>query len=98
MEGLEWLSPERPARGGCFRVRVCMRARLATEPCPDVDGTHDPRLRAFFRLCRTPLRRPCRLLIYQLYQPTATSSVLGFEHPMSLEYPPASLYGKAYCC
>jgi len=33
-----------------------------------------------------------------LYQPTATSSVIGFEQPMSLEYPPASLYGKAYCC
>jgi hypothetical protein len=31
---------------------------------------------------------PCRL---SSYQPTATSSVFGLEHPMSLEYPPASL-------
>jgi hypothetical protein len=43
-----------------------------------------------------PLEHPC--LPSCLYQPTATSKVFGFEQPMSLEYPPASLYGKAYCC
>ncbi len=33
-----------------------------------------------------------------VHQPTAISRVFGLEQPMSAEYPPASLYGKAYCC
>jgi hypothetical protein len=37
-------------------------------------------------------------LHFVCHQPTATRRVVGFVHPTSAEYPPASSYGNAYCC
>jgi len=79
----------------CLPIQAACRPRARNFPFPDLCSAFSPK-----RIQQGVLRHKGGgpVAVCSFYQPMATRRVFGFAQPMSLEYPPASLYGNAYCC